>query len=169
MKIIIIGTHEILISDKDIDMLQKYRFYIRTNDGNILYAITSDRSKIFLHHIIMERMINRKINSKEQIDHMNHNTLDNRRSNLRLCNNSKNSMNRNKINCKTSSEYKGVYFSKRDKTWYAYIKLNGKKKHLGCYSDEIEAATSYDQAARKYFGEFAALNFLIENEQSCLK
>jgi hypothetical protein len=60
---------------------------------------------------------------------------------------------------RVSSRYKGVSWHKRDKKFYAAIKLNGRPKHLGAFIDEREAARAYDAAAREHFGDFAVCNF----------
>ncbi len=91
------------------------------------------------------------------VDHINHNTLDNRRCNLRLCTISQN--NRNQHPRGGSSMFKGVCFYKRDDKWQAYIRLDGKRHHLGYFSNEISAAEAYDAKAKELFGEFAYLNF----------
>lgn len=92
------------------------------------------------------------------VDHINGDTLDNRRSNLRLCTVSGNNHNRMKSKNNTSG-YKGVSWLKQNQKWRAYIKVNSKDKHLGCYLDKEDAARAYDKAAKEYFGEFARLNF----------
>ena len=90
-------------------------------------------------------------------DHKNHNTLDNRKSNLRACNQSQNCANQRKKGCNTSG-YKGVTHT-HEKRWVARITVNRKMKHLGVFSDPESAARAYDAAALRYFGEFAHLNF----------
>lgn len=95
-----------------------------------------------------------------ETDHINGNGLDNRRSNIRVCTPAENRRNVKKY-LKSSSQYKGVYYSQKDRNWYARIQVNGKKIHLGKQPNEITAAQIYDNAARKYFGEFANTNFKL--------
>ena len=87
----------------------------------------------------------------------NGNSLDNRRCNLRLCTNSQNQQNQTPQG--GSSEFKGVYWRKRDKKWCAGIGHNGKQYYLGLFANEIDAARAYDAAARERFGDFSRANF----------
>ncbi len=93
------------------------------------------------------------------VDHRNRNGLDNRRTNLRLATHSQNRCNRfvNKVGC--SSQYRGVSRNKQKNKWNAQIQFEGKWIWLGRFDNEIDAAKAYDEAARKYHGEFARLNF----------
>ncbi len=95
-------------------------------------------------------------------DHINTDSLDNRRANLRLATHSQNSCNSRRDKSKTLSRFRGVSFSKRKGKWFAAIRINGKKTWLGYFNDEEDAARAYDHAARKYHGEFAMLNFTLE-------
>lgn len=113
----------------------------------------------------MHRMIMEKVHgdiSGYYVDHINHNSVDNRRENLRLCTMAENLRNSRKLDRSTSSRYKGVCYmisSKRKKRWIAYIEIEkGKRKYLGYFHTETEAALAYNQAASEYFGEFANLN-----------
>lgn len=115
-----------------------------------------------MHRQIMAEELKRRMRrSKEKlfIDHINRNSLDNRRVNLRIATGLQNARNRVKINKKCSSIYKGVCRHKYRKTWMCQINHKGKSIHLGYFDDELEAAKCYDTAARKYHKEFACLNF----------
>jgi hypothetical protein len=91
------------------------------------------------------------------VDHANRNTLDNRRSNLRLATASQNATNR-KSRSTSLSVYRGV--SQRGARWVVVITVSaGRQKYIGSYGSEIEAAFAYDRAALEFHHEFAVLNF----------
>lgn len=89
-------------------------------------------------------------------DHVNRKTLDNQEHNLRVCTNSQNMMNSG-LRIDNTSGYKGV--CKHREKWQAKIKVNKKYESLGVFSTPEEAAHAYDEGAKKYYGEFAVLNF----------
>ena len=94
------------------------------------------------------------------VDHINHNGLDNRKANLRLATRAQNCWNRKKPKMrKCASRFKGVGWHKGNKKWVSRIRFNGRRISIGYFNDEVEAAKSYDEAAKKYHGEFAVLNF----------
>lgn len=92
------------------------------------------------------------------VDHINRNSLDNRRANLRLATRTQNNWNRRPTKGKTS-KYKGVYWCRDRKKWRSQIRANNKTMCLGEFTSEIKAALVYDAAARKYHGRFASPNF----------
>lgn len=92
-------------------------------------------------------------------DHINGRTLDNRKANLRSATALQNTWNSRKHSQSCSSKYKGVWFHKSIQKWTAMIKARSKRIHLGTFENEIEAAKAYDKAAKKYYGQFAYLNF----------
>jgi len=65
-----------------------------------------------------------------------------------------------------SSRYKGVTWHKRCKKWQVYITINQKSIYLGLFADETLAALAYNEAATKHFGDFAALNIILEQQIS---
>ena len=121
-----------------------------------VYAACSGRQHnhsglLLLHRVIIGAQ------KGQMVDHINGDTLDNRRSNLRFCNHSQNGANSIP---KRGLEFKGVTLDKRRNKWTARIVLNYKKVYLGEFDDKIDAAKAYDKAAKKHFGEFCKLNFV---------
>lgn len=99
------------------------------------------------------------------VDHINHDGLDNRRSNLRLASHRENMRNMRKWKGgkgRCSSRYKGVARHMERKKWRSQIMVDGVQIFLGYHEDETAAARAYDEAAEMYFGEFACLNFVEE-------
>jgi hypothetical protein len=99
------------------------------------------------------------------VDHRNGNGLDNRRTNLRVATQSQNMQNRRKRK-NTTSKFIGVSFDKEHSKWDARIYHQRKQVFLGRFVNEIEAAKAFDEAAKKYHGEFARLNFPEETPVS---
>lgn len=89
------------------------------------------------------------------VDHINHDKLDNRKSNLRLCTKAQNEMNKKKRDGKYTSKFKGVHFDTYTNMWFCKVANIYSKK----FKTEEEAAKEYDKKAKELFGEFAYLNF----------
>ena len=127
------------------------------DEGYATTNLTTDRGqeKLSLHRFLLSAPID------VEVDHVNGNTLDNRRSNLRLCTRSENARNSRGllvVNGKpASSVYKGV--SLCHGKYVARIVMDGKEKHLGRFTSPLAAALAYDRAARKHHREFARTNF----------
>ena len=94
----------------------------------------------------------------ELVDHINGDTLDNRRSNLRIADASHNSCNRKSVRG-SSSSFKGITWHRGVRKWQAAIKAHGRQHYLGVFASEVDAAKAYDAAAREMHGDFARLNF----------
>ncbi|MBV8278501.1 MAG: HNH endonuclease [Verrucomicrobia bacterium] len=92
-----------------------------------------------------------------QVDHVNGDGLDNRRANLRLASATQNAHNR-KIRRDNTSGFKGVRFDQSSQRWDARITFQGKRYYLGLFVTAELAARTYDQAARRLFGDFARTN-----------
>jgi hypothetical protein len=151
-----------IVDADDYDRLNKYKWCLsRTRHTN--YAMRRTKGKrvngkrVKRKTIMMHRFIT---NAPRHlvVDHINHNGLDNRKQNLRLCTRAENSRNRRPFNIK-GSRYKGVSWDKGRKVFIACIYCNRKNYYLGRFKSEIAAAKAYDRKARELFGEFAYLNF----------
>lgn len=117
------------------------------------------RTRVLMHRMILNPP------ADAWVDHLNGNRLDNRRSNLRVCDASQNGANRSKANRrKHTSRFKGVCRDSARNLWAARIEARGKQIYLGRYEQEEDAARAYDNAAKEHFGEFAYLNFQDDQE-----
>lgn len=92
-----------------------------------------------------------------EVDHIDRNPLNNRRSNLRLCTRAENCRNTRPIG--GTSQYRGVSWWAAGQCWRANIQHNRKQIFLGNFQNELDAARAYDHAAARLHGEFAFLNF----------
>jgi hypothetical protein len=107
----------------------------------------------------MHRLIMGATDPKIFVDHIDHNGFNNQKSNLRLCTNSQNCMNKIK-NPNSTSKYKGVSLNKESKKWAAHITKDYKNYYIGLFDNEIGAALAYNKKAKELHGEFALLNIL---------
>jgi hypothetical protein len=99
----------------------------------------------------------------KDIDHINHDGLDNRKTNLRETNDSLNQANARRIKRRGKTGYRGVRQKNANQGFSAQIVYGGKTHHLGTFASSFEAAMAYDKAAREIFGEHALTN----HEDSC--
>jgi hypothetical protein len=158
-EIILTNGNKVLVDDEDYEKLSKLTWYFRKQGyavGNLPSPENGVYPKVLMHRYILNAP------KGTQVDHINGNKLDNRRCNLRIANASK-----NKANCgirsNNTSGYKGVTKAtgrRKNKPWTAQIKVNYKRIHLGYFETKESAALAYNEAALKYFGEFAKLNEL---------
>lgn len=149
---------ETIIDSIDADLAQFKWHAIRSKNG--YYAQRTIQSKVVKKHnirlnrLIMSRIVDRELDPKEQADHINGDTLDNRRSNLRIATQSQNNMNGKRRKDNTTG-YKGV--SKRGNKWRAYIQVGYKQFHLGYFETEELAHRARCEAANELHGEFKRL------------
>ena len=145
----------IIVDDEDYDWLSNLKWYL-IKSPNHRYAVTNSgkNGQVSVHRLLMSM----SRGDIRQVDHINHDGLDNRKSNLRVCTRSQNSMNRLSTKNHTSS-FKGVSWNNNDRRWRSQISHKKKKIYLGNYKTEIEAAIKYDEMAKILFGKFAVLNF----------
>ena len=153
------GPRYAIVDPEDYERLRKYEWFLNKR-GHCFYTFRKEPNKktrkeslIQMHQDII------KVPKGMVIDHINHDGMDNRQANLRAATTAQNSHNRKKLSRQCSSKYKGVWWHKSSLKWQARIMFEKKRIHLGTFKNEIDAARAYDEAAKKYHGEFACLNF----------
>ena len=162
MKQIPVGKNHIaVVDDGDYGLISQYKWRLMRK-LTTCYAITHiyvgrKRTTTSMHRLILGAK------KGEIIDHQDHDGLNNRRYNIRLCTSRQNNMNRQKPKNGTSV-FKGVSWDAISGKWKAAIMLNNKGKHLGYYLSEVEAAKAYDTAAIELFDEFACTNFSFQTK-----
>ena len=140
-----------IIDDEDFERINQFKWYAH-KINNAFYA---RRNKDKKNSIILHRVIMNVTDPNQTVDHINGDTLDNRKLNLRVCDKAHNNLNRNRINKNNKSGYRGVHFNKRLSKWVAQINISkSKHKHLGVFNTAEEAARAYDKKAKELFGEF---------------
>lgn len=151
------------VDEADAAFLMRYRWYACTPRRRALqytyaHAVVDGR-RVYMHRLLMG-------NPPQEVDHINQDTLDNRRANLRLVTASQQRQNSVGQPNRRKSPYKGVFWWKNPKLsfggyWKAVMRLNGRTYYKHCKT-EIEAAKAYNEMARRHFGEFARLNVIAE-------
>ena len=136
---------------EDYDEIKNYcwschRDYVRCN-----------YEKIYLHRLVMNL-----VNKNTEIDHINHNPMDNRKENLRKCSGSENCRNRMKATNNTSG-VKGVSWHKVTNKWMAYIGVSHKLIYLGLFTNIEDAVKVRLEAEEKYHKDFAFNEARINN------
>jgi len=152
MKIIpLTKGYSALVDDKDYKRVSQFKWCaVKKVDGGV-YAAHRKHGK-------MHRFILNLSPRKPEVDHKDHNGLNNQKENLRVATHSQNCANTKKI--KGTSKFKGVSWCKSRNLWVAAIGYQGKMITLGRFKSEIQAAKMYNQAAKKLFGDFACLNLI---------
>jgi hypothetical protein len=152
-----ISGYEVLVSSCDYGKVisKKWRHRTKSNPSDNDYFLHSCKANgktktIYLHRYLMD------FPKGFEIDHINGNTLDNTRENLRICTHAENTTNRKKRSDNNSS-YKGVSWNKNHKKWLSFITVNKKQKYLGYFDTPQEAYAVYCEAAKNLHGKFARL------------
>lgn len=150
---------DVLIDEEDLGLWNAYRWYAYSTDGSTVLRVQTKRDASegkkttkYLSRLILNAP------QGQEVDHKNGDPLDNRRSNLRLATRQQQCRNMPKVKANATSRYKGVCWFAAKKRWLARIFVDGKPIYLGYHRSEIDAARSYDDAAKRIFGEFARTN-----------
>lgn len=150
------------VSDGRYELVSQYRWYVyeKSQNGpgsrnNGPYAIANTkradghRTTVKMHCLIL---------GVKGVDHRNGDGLDNQDHNLRVATKAQN-MGNQQPRRGTASRFKGVTWHNQQGKWRARIKIDGRFRHLGCFSVEEDAACAYDAAALAAWGEYARPNF----------
>lgn len=147
-----------IVDDEDADLAAfKWNALISKSGG--IYGkrwirIDGKRYCQTLHRAVMSRVLGRPLLRSEEVDHIHGNTLDNRRSELRLATSKQNKFNAKRRKDNTSG-FKGVYWNKKEKKWIAQIKVDQKRLRLGGFTKPEDAHEAYRIAVVQHRGEFA--------------
>lgn len=144
-----------IIDKEDYEKVSTITWRVESTKKHDLFYVVGDINGrvVKMHRIIMGIVDNLEL----EVDHIDHDGLNNTKNNLRLCTRKGNVWNRRAS--MTSSKYKGVSWHKRDLKWSAYITYNSVRISLGYHKTEEEGAKAYDEKAKELFGDFACLNF----------
>ena len=148
-----------LVDDEDYDYLMQWKWTLL--GGKYAHRKIRIGKRIYNKSttIIMHRLI-AKTPDGYHTDHINGDTFDNRKENLRICKARENLRNQKTRSSIKSSKFKGVYYSKVSKKWVAQITNDFGMQYLGLHETQESAAKAYNLAAVKYFGEYARLNII---------
>lgn len=145
------------VDDELYERLQEFKWRA-LKGGQTYYAtrhvmVDGKTKTIYMHRHIME-----VTDSNVLVDHRDHNGLNNCTSNLRKCTTRQNLQNM-RSRPGSASRFVGVCWHKGDQKWRARIRTpQGKRKFLGNFDNEEDAARARDAASKEFFGEFAHLN-----------
>lgn len=144
------------VDDDIYEHLIQWKWFANKRRG-AWYAVRNEHNSRPAKTVYMHRQITNSPPEMD-VDHIDGDGLNNTKENLRICTTSQNIINsRKQLN--RSTKFKGVTFDKQTNKFKAQIGVNQKNIHLGRFDSQEEAARTYDDAARKYFGDFAKTNF----------
>lgn len=153
-----VGLNSFLIDEEDEHIVDSY--YIKIQDiRRIKYVVLYER---ILGKIKYKGLIHREIMKcpdDKVVDHINHNGLDNRKSNLRITTDTLNKQRSNGLRSNNSSGMVGVRFCKTKKCWSAEIKSGNKRFRKYGFATAKEAVEYRDSLAKELFGDMALLNY----------
>jgi len=143
---------KVLVDDEDFDLVKNYKWSLVKGTKTSYATARINGKAIYMHRWIMSPPLNM------EIDHIDHNGLNNRKNNLRISDISENR--RNRASWGKSSIYKGVSYNKKYKLYKMNFGSAGSPiRVVKSFKSEIAAAKEYDRLAKIHYGEYANLNF----------
>jgi len=152
-EIILTKGYKAIVDDIDFEWLSKFNWFANLDVGGYVSARANHKGTLLKMH----RMIMAAYDSNVIVDHIDRNSLNNQRNNLRICTKRENHCNIG-LTVRNTSGYKGVNFYKITNRWVAKISINGLRKSIGYFDTKEEAALAYNEMAKLHHGEFAYLN-----------
>ncbi|QDX93603.1 hypothetical protein EEL30_15635 [Brevibacillus laterosporus] len=152
-----------IVDDLDYELLSRYKWHYVSSGyagRSIHHRDTIARSFVLMHRKIVGAPVGKVV------DHINGNKLDNRRSNLRIVDQTKNQANRQQLNRNNKSGFRGVSWSKAAGKWESSVMFLGKKIYLGIYESPVDAAVAYNTKASELFGDCAQLNDIPKEDDA---
>lgn len=141
-----------LVDDDDFERVSKWKWsYFKAQDGCERAVRNNGKTSVYLHRFLVEPP------KGYEVDHIDHDGLNNQKSNLRIATRSQNAANR-RLQSNNTSGYIGVSKLKGKQKWLSYAKKNGKSFNLGCYDTPEEAARVRDKKIKELHAEFASTN-----------
>lgn len=156
------GDKILYYDEEDQVVVLGYRWSLNKR-GNTFYAIAKTGGRKNHKEYKLHRLIMQVVDPNIKVDHIDHNGLNNTRVNLRIVSHSQNMYN-SAVSKNNKTGYKGVHFHKKRNKYVAIISCSGNAEHLGLFNSASEAALAYNEAATKYFGEYAFLNIIRAEE-----
>lgn len=147
-----------IVDSIDYEWLNRWNWQPICPDGQFYAACRINGTYTYMHRLIIGCQT-----TQEEADHKNHDTLDNRRGNLRKCTSAQNKWNL-RIPTHNSSGFKGVSWDKTRHKWMSKIMLGRRTINIGRFDSVEDAARAYDSRAVELFGEFAHINFPTASE-----
>lgn len=159
MKVPVRGGYA-LIDDGDLPLMDGYDWWVsrrRYTNSNASYVMgTTGRmgKLVYLHRIILGL----KTGDGVEVDHINNDGCDNRRTNLRTVTHTHNLANMVKV--RGTSRYKGVHWARNEGKWHSNISYNDKTVPIGYFDSEEDAARAYNRKAVELYGGYARINVI---------
>lgn len=149
-----------LVDLEDLEMLIKLNKRLTAVvNGNMIYVYVEGLTSANKHTTIpIHRILFPGLTNEFDVDHIHHNGLDNRKSELRIISHQNNTRNKGKINSNNTTGYRNVCWDKRGHRYVVNLRVNGKCKLLGHFTDVQEAGRFAAEMRQKYYGEYAGIN-----------